>query len=46
MGGRWRAVWGDGDGSNGYRLRAFKTQLASLAAETGLTITVCHPGDQ
>jgi hypothetical protein len=32
----------DGGGSNGYRTRAFKTELATLAAETGLTITVCH----
>ena len=32
----------DGGGSNGYRLRASKTHLAALAAETGLTITVCH----
>ena len=32
----------DGGGSNGYRLRAWKTELAALAAETGLAITVCH----
>jgi hypothetical protein len=32
----------DGGGSNGYRTRAFKTELAVLATETGLTITVCH----
>jgi hypothetical protein len=32
----------DGGGSNGYRLRAWKTELAALAAETGLKITVCH----
>ena len=32
----------DGGGSNGYRLRAWKTQLAALAQETGLNITVCH----
>jgi hypothetical protein len=32
----------DGGGSNGYRTRQWKTQLADLAAETGLTITVCH----
>jgi hypothetical protein len=32
----------DGGGSNGYRTRAWKTELAALAAETGLTITVCH----
>ena len=35
-------VCADGGGSNGYRLRAWKTELATLAAETGLTITVCH----
>ena len=28
--------------SNGYRNRLWKTELASLAAETGLDITVCH----
>lgn len=32
----------DGGGSNGYRTRAWKTELAALAAETGLEITVCH----
>ncbi|WP_327170070.1 ISAzo13 family transposase [Streptomyces sp. NBC_01336] len=32
----------DGGGSNGYRTRGWKTQLADLAAETGLEITVCH----
>ncbi|MEO5745388.1 MAG: ISAzo13 family transposase, partial [Terracoccus sp.] len=32
----------DGGGSNGYRTRAWKTELATLAAESGLTITVCH----
>jgi len=35
-------VCADGGGSTGYRLRAWKTQLAALATETGLTITVCH----
>jgi len=30
------------DGSNGYRLRAWKTELATLGAETGLSITVYH----
>ncbi|MER7578219.1 ISAzo13 family transposase, partial [Streptomyces sp. NPDC126514] len=29
-------------GSNGYRTRSWKLELAQLAAETGLTITVCH----
>ncbi len=32
----------DGGGSNGYRTRQWKTELAALAAETGLAITVCH----
>ncbi len=32
----------DGGGSNGYRTRQWKTELATLAADTGLTITVCH----
>ncbi|MEU8435400.1 ISAzo13 family transposase [Streptomyces sp. NPDC029216] len=32
----------DAGGSNGYRTRAWKLQLARFAAETGLTITVCH----
>lgn len=32
----------DRGGSNGYRVRAWKAELATLAAETGLTITVCH----
>ena len=32
----------DGGGSNGYRTRAWKTELATLATQTGLAITVCH----
>jgi hypothetical protein len=32
--GRW--------GSNGYRIRAWKAELARLAAEAGLAVTVCH----
>lgn len=38
----------DGGGSNGYRTRQPKTELATLAADTSLTITVCHlpPGTQ
>ena len=32
----------DAGGSNGHRLRAWKVELARLAAETGLRITVCH----
>lgn len=35
-------ITADGGGSNGYRLRAFKTEPAALATETGLTITVSH----
>lgn len=35
-------VTADGGGSNGYRLRAWKAELARLAAETGLEITVSH----
>ena len=35
-------ITADGGGSNGYRTRLWKTELAQLAAETGLTITVCH----
>ena len=29
-------------GSNGYRLRLWKKELAALAEDTGLAITVCH----
>ncbi|SED65740.1 Rhodopirellula transposase DDE domain-containing protein [Streptomyces sp. 2112.3] len=35
-------ITADAGGSNGYRSRAWKLELARLAAETGLTITVCH----
>lgn len=35
-------ICADGGGSNGYRTRQWKTELAALAASTGLTITVCH----
>lgn len=35
-------ITADAGGSNGYRVRAWKTELAALAAETGLDITVCH----
>jgi hypothetical protein len=35
-------ICADGGGSNGYRIRAWKIELAKLAAETGLRITVCH----
>ncbi|MFJ2630327.1 ISAzo13 family transposase, partial [Streptomyces sp. NPDC087532] len=35
-------ITADAGGSNGYRTRAWKAELAALAAETGLEITVCH----
>jgi hypothetical protein len=35
-------ITADAGGSNGYRTRAWKTELAALAVETGLAITVCH----
>ncbi len=35
-------ITADAGGSNGYRTRAFKTELAALAAQTGLAVTVCH----
>ena len=35
-------ITADAGGSNGARLRAWKVHLATLAAETGLRITVCH----
>jgi len=35
-------VTADAGGSNGYRLRLWKTELARFAAETGLEVTVCH----
>jgi transposase len=35
-------ITADAGGSNGYRVRAWKWHLARLAAQTGLTITVCH----
>jgi hypothetical protein len=35
-------ICADGGGSNGYRVRAWKIELASLAAEIGIPITVCH----
>lgn len=41
-------ITADAGGANGYRTRACKSELAALASETGLTITVCHlpPGTQ
>jgi hypothetical protein len=35
-------ITADAGGSNSYRTRAWKTELAALAAQTGLAITVCH----
>jgi hypothetical protein len=35
-------ITADAGGSNGYRTRAWKAELAAFAVETGLTITVCH----
>src|SRR5262252_821312 len=41
-------ITADAGGSNSYRYRVWKSELAALAAETGLAITVCHfpPGTQ
>ena len=35
-------ITADAGESNGYRTRLWKTELAALATETGLAITVCH----
>ena len=35
-------ITADAGGSNSYRTRAWKSELAALATETGLAITVCH----
>ena len=35
-------ICADAGGSNGYRIRAWKVELAKLAKETGLDITVAH----
>jgi transposase len=35
-------ITADAGGSNGYRLRLWKLELAKLAERTGLQITVCH----
>ena len=35
-------ITADAGGSNGYRVRLWKVELAKLAQETGLEITVCH----
>jgi transposase len=35
-------ITADGGGSNGHRVKLWKVELAKLAQETGLAITVCH----
>jgi hypothetical protein len=35
-------ITADGGGSNGHRVRLWKVELAKLAKETGLEVTVCH----
>jgi Rhodopirellula transposase DDE domain/Helix-turn-helix of DDE superfamily endonuclease len=35
-------ITADAGGSNSYRYRLWKAELAGFAAETGLTVTVCH----
>src|SRR6266550_5285141 len=35
-------ITADAGGSNSYRYRVWKSELAALAAQTGLVITVCH----
>ena len=35
-------ITADAGGSNGYRLRLWKVELAKLAARAGIEITVCH----
>jgi hypothetical protein len=35
-------ITADAGGSNSYRHRVWKSDLAALAAETGLAITVCQ----
>lgn len=35
-------ITADAGGSNGYRLRLWKRELAALADATGLAITICH----
>jgi len=41
-GARRLLITADAGGSNSYRYRLWKAELAAWAAETGLTITVCH----
>src|SRR5690349_5298463 len=35
-------ITADAGGSNGYRTRAWKAELAAFAAEAGLEVTACH----
>jgi len=35
-------ICADGGGSGGHRVRACKVKFAAFAAQTGLTVTVCH----
>jgi transposase len=35
-------ITADAGGSNGHRVKLWKIELAKLAAETGLAVTVCH----
>jgi hypothetical protein len=41
-GARRLLITADAGGSNGYRTRAWKAELAALALQTGLEITCCH----
>jgi len=41
-GARRLLICADAGGSNGYRVRLWKLELAQLATDTGLAITVCH----
>jgi hypothetical protein len=41
-GARRLLITADAGGSNGYRTRAWKAELAAFALETGLAVTVCH----
>ena len=41
-GARRLLITADAGGSNGYRTRAWKAELAAFALQAGLTVTVCH----
>jgi hypothetical protein len=41
-GARRLLITADAGGSNSYRTRAWKAEIAALALETGLAVTVCH----